>query len=153
MIQKLVEVDCYRLDLVRRDELVQTFEKLVQELKAAEAEGYVLEGNPFDGLLDPTKKLVFRFLQNPDLVSKEQLLAECKIGLNPAVLSRSIEELELSTRAYNMLCKNQIRTVRDLVKLTLLDVLRLGGSGKKTAQELEGVVKNLNLELGMKLSD
>jgi len=52
-------------------------------------------------------------------------------------LMRSIEELGLSSRTYNALINNEIRTIRDLVVLSESDLKELKGFGSKALDEVK----------------
>jgi DNA-directed RNA polymerase subunit alpha len=68
------------------------------------------------------------------------------------VLSRPVEELELSVRAANCLKAANIRTIADLVVREEAEMLKFHNFGKKSLDEIRTVLGNLGLELGMKLS-
>jgi len=70
-----------------------------------------------------------------------------------AVLSRSIEELELSTRAYNCLTiRSEIRTIGDLVQRTEKDLLRIRNFGRVSLKEIRDILATMNLTFGMKVN-
>ena len=60
-------------------------------------------------------------------------------------LDTSIDELEISVRAYNVLKNADVRSVRDLMALTEKDFLRFRYSGKKTLTELKDLLSGLGL--------
>lgn len=64
-------------------------------------------------------------------------------------LGRPVEELELSVRAANCLKSANIRTIGDLVKRTEAEMLQFHNFGKKSLDEIRGVLETLGLELGM----
>jgi DNA-directed RNA polymerase alpha subunit len=57
-------------------------------------------------------------------------------GEAEAKLATTIEDLKLPTRVQHCLQRYGIKTVRELVELTLNDLLRMRGFGPKCAQEL-----------------
>ncbi|HCM51923.1 TPA: hypothetical protein DIS56_02200 [Candidatus Saccharibacteria bacterium] len=60
------------------------------------------------------------------------------IGLIPeALVDLPIEEIELSTRPYNVLHKNEIRTLGQLGNLSELELEAMIGMGKKSIAEIE----------------
>lgn len=61
-----------------------------------------------------------------------------------AGLSVSIEDLELSARTANALLNNDIRTVRDLVTLSEVDLRELKGFGQKALDEVKEKLTELN---------
>ncbi|MDO4747366.1 MAG: DNA-directed RNA polymerase subunit alpha [Candidatus Saccharibacteria bacterium] len=61
-----------------------------------------------------------------------------------AGLNVSIEDLELSARTANALLNNDIRTVRDLVTLSEVDLRELKGFGQKALDEVKEKLTELN---------
>ncbi len=68
-------------------------------------------------------------------------------------LSMSVEELELSVRSNNCLKNANIRTVSELVQKTEMDLLKTRNFGKKSLNEIKGLLSDMNLSLGMKLDE
>src|ERR1700682_473792 len=68
---------------------------------------------------------------------------------NPAQhnLDRSVNELELSTRAFHCLKRANIRTIRELTAASELDLLRRKNLGSKTLEEIKSVLRYMNLSL------
>jgi DNA-directed RNA polymerase alpha subunit len=66
-------------------------------------------------------------------------------------LMRSVDALELCTRSANSIenARMGIRTVYDLVQKTPKDLLRVRNFGRKSLQEIEGVLASMGLRLGM----
>jgi len=64
-------------------------------------------------------------------------------------LGRPVEELELSVRAANCLKAAGIRTIGDLVKRTEAEMLRFHNFGKKSLDEIRGILDSMDLQLGM----
>lgn len=58
-----------------------------------------------------------------------------------------IENLHLSTRAYNVLKKNGILTLGPLISMTERELANLSGSGEKTVEAIKNCLKSLNLSL------
>ena len=65
------------------------------------------------------------------------------------VLDRSIDELELSVRAYNCLKNADIRSIRDLVKKSERDMMTTKNFGKKSLNEIKDLLHSLGLDFGM----
>ena len=63
------------------------------------------------------------------------------------VLEMTIEELDLSVRAYNCLKRANINTVADLVMRTQEDMMRVRNLGRKSLVEVEQKLEALNLSL------
>jgi len=64
-------------------------------------------------------------------------------------LKRSIDELELSVRAYNCLKSADIESIADLVEKEESEMLKYKNFGKKSLQELVEKLDDLGLEFGM----
>lgn len=68
------------------------------------------------------------------------------------LLSRGVNELELSVRAVNCLEMADIRTIGDLVRKTDAEMLKYRNFGRKSLSEIKNVLAKLGLSLGMDLS-
>jgi DNA-directed RNA polymerase subunit alpha len=66
-----------------------------------------------------------------------------------AVLSRSIDELDLSVRSANCLKNANIHTLRDLVRRSEKEMLETKNFGRKSLEEVQEVLADLGLRLGM----
>ena len=66
-------------------------------------------------------------------------------------LYRSVDELELSVRAFNCLKAANIRTIADLVQKTEAELLKTKNFGKKSLNEIKTLLTDMGLSLGMKL--
>lgn len=66
-------------------------------------------------------------------------------------LFRSVDELELSVRAYNCLKTANIRTIADLVQKTEAELLKTKNFGKKSLNEIKTILGEMGLSLGMRL--
>lgn len=69
--------------------------------------------------------------------------------LNEA-LFKSIDDLELSVRATNCLRSANISTVGELVQRTEADMLKTKNFGRKSLDEIKGVLLDMGLDFGMK---
>lgn len=67
------------------------------------------------------------------------------------MLDNSIEELELSVRAYNCLKNANIKTLYELCNKTDGEMLKTKNFGRKSLEEIKGVLSGLGLSLGMDL--
>ncbi len=65
------------------------------------------------------------------------------------MLDRPITEYPLSVRALNCLKSADINTLRELVRLTDMDLLKFRNFGKKSISELSDFIKDHNLTWGM----
>jgi DNA-directed RNA polymerase subunit alpha len=73
-----------------------------------------------------------------------------KVELNEN-LFRSVDELELSVRAYNCLKTANIRTIADLVQKSEAELLKTKNFGKKSLNEIKTILGEMSLSLGMRL--
>lgn len=65
------------------------------------------------------------------------------------MLSRSVDELELSVRSYNCLKNADIKTIGDLVTRTEPDMLKTKNFGRKSLNEIKDILAEMGLALGM----
>lgn len=68
------------------------------------------------------------------------------------VLKTPLNDMDLSVRAYNCLKAADIRTLGDLVRLDMSDMMKFRNFGKKSLTELENLVADKGLTFGMDLS-
>ncbi len=108
---------------------------------------------PEDALASAAKLLIrhFNIFVKPE---DEQDLA----GVRPEeteefrkLLDKSVNELELSVRAANCLRAANIKTLGELVGKTESEMLKFRNFGKKSLEEIKGVIKGMNLHFGMNL--
>lgn len=64
-----------------------------------------------------------------------------------------ISELELSVRSSNCLREYRIKTIGDLVKKTELEMLKCRNFGKKSLAEINKILVDMGLSLGMKIDE
>lgn len=74
-------------------------------------------------------------------------------GQRAKLLARSIEELELSIRAYYCLRNANIRTIGELVGKTEAEMLKSKNFGRKSLGEIKDTLTALGLRLGMSEAD
>ena len=65
------------------------------------------------------------------------------------LLDRKLVDFALTVRTINVLSMNDIKTVRDLVRLHRTDFLNLRSTGKKTLNEIEEFLLDHDLRWGM----
>jgi len=65
------------------------------------------------------------------------------------LLSRSVDELELSVRSGNCLRRANIKTLGELVRRTEQDMLKYRNFGKQSLKEITEILAGMNLYLGM----
>lgn len=68
------------------------------------------------------------------------------------LLKTPLSDLDLSVRAYNCLKAADVRTLGELVRLEISDMMKFRNFGKKSLAELEQLVSDKNLTFGMDLS-
>ena len=68
------------------------------------------------------------------------------------LLKTSLNDLDLSVRAYNCLKAADVRSLGDLVRLEISDMMKFRNFGKKSLAELEQLVQDKALTFGMDLS-
>ena len=68
------------------------------------------------------------------------------------LLKTSLQDLDLSVRAYNCLKSADVRTLGDLAKLEVADMMKFRNFGKKSLTELEQLIAEKGLHFGMDVS-
>ena len=68
------------------------------------------------------------------------------------LLKTQLNDLDLSVRAYNCLKAAEVRTLGDLVRLEISDMMKFRNFGKKSLAELEQLVFDKSLTFGMELA-
>ncbi|MFN3476819.1 MAG: DNA-directed RNA polymerase subunit alpha, partial [Candidatus Methylomirabilales bacterium] len=93
---------------------------------------------------------VFLGVEEAEIVEEETDEVRQRLYTN---VKRSVEELELSVRAANCLRNANIRYIYELIQKKESDLLKMRNFGRKSLKELQGVLKEMGLTLGMKLSE
>lgn len=101
-------------------------------------------------LKEHIEKFITEKIEEPFTQEEEEVDAEKQriAGL----LKTSIEDLNLSVRAYNCLKSANINTIGELVSRDEQDLLKFRNFGKKSLSELIEVIEEKNLEFGMDVS-
>ena len=94
---------------------------------------------------DQTMILESADLREPEAVDEEMLHMR-------KLLKTPLNDLDLSVRAYNCLKAADVRSLGDLVRLEISDMMKFRNFGKKSLAELEQLVAEKNLTFGMDLS-
>jgi DNA-directed RNA polymerase subunit alpha len=68
-------------------------------------------------------------------------------------LDKSVDELELSVRAYNCLKNANIKTIRELVMKTEAEMLKTKNFGRKSLNEIKEILSGMGLSLGMRVDE
>jgi DNA-directed RNA polymerase subunit alpha len=66
-------------------------------------------------------------------------------------LQTPVTELELSVRSSNCLKESRIKIIGDLVKKTEMEMLKYRNFGKKSLSEIQKILQDMGLSLGMKV--
>jgi DNA-directed RNA polymerase subunit alpha len=126
------------------------FEKLVLEVTT---DGSI---HPENALKEAAKLLIHHFM----LFSDENMTLDVPKRVETPevdeqfmqtrkILKTPLSDLDLSVRAYNCLKAAEIRTLADLVKYDIADLLKFRNFGKKSLTELEELVREKGLTFGM----
>jgi len=94
---------------------------------------------------DQTMILESADLREPEAVDEEMLHMR-------KLLKTPLNDLDLSVRAYNCLKAADVKSLGDLVRLEISDMMKFRNFGKKSLAELEQLVAEKNLTFGMDLS-
>ena len=94
---------------------------------------------------DQTMILESADLREPEAVDEEMLHMR-------KLLKTLLNDLDLSVRAYNCLKAADVKSLGDLVRLEISDMMKFRNFGKKSLAELEQLVVEKNLTFGMDLS-
>lgn len=72
-------------------------------------------------------------------------------GKSNEILTRSVEEMELSVRSYNCLKNANIQSLGELIQKTESEMLRTKNFGRKSLNEIREILTNMGLTFGMKV--
>ncbi|MEO1022241.1 MAG: DNA-directed RNA polymerase subunit alpha [Bacteroidota bacterium] len=101
-------------------------------------------------LKEHIEKFITEKIDEPFTQEEEEVDAEKqRIG---NLLRTSIEDLNLSVRAYNCLKSANINSIGELVAREEQDLLKFRNFGKKSLTELQEVIEEKNLQFGMDVS-
>jgi len=101
-------------------------------------------------LKEHIEKFITEEIEEPFTQEEEEVDAEKQRVAN--LLRTSIEDLNLSVRAYNCLKSANINSIGELVSRDEQDLLKFRNFGKKSLTELVEVIEEKNLEFGMDVS-
>ncbi len=128
------------------------YEKLLIDIKT---DGSI---HPEDALKEASKILIHHFmLFSDESITLETIPKEVGIEVDENILhmrkllKTSLADLDLSVRAFNCLKAAEIKTLGDLVRFDIADLLKFRNFGKKSLSELEELVREKNLTFGMDL--
>ena len=129
------------------------FEKLILEVST---DGSI---HPEKALQESAKILIQHFM----LFSDQTMVLE-DVNMNQAepideeflhmrkLLKTSLGDLDLSVRAFNCLKAADVKTLGDLARLEISDMMKFRNFGKKSLAELEQLIQEKGLTFGMELS-
>lgn len=95
----------------------------------------------------PEEKIV------PELPKIEKKVIPTIEPLEDENLDKSVDDLELSVRAFNCLKAAGLRTIRDLVLKGEPEMLKYRNFGRKSLNEIKDLLTKMNLSLGMKVDE
>ena len=90
------------------------------------------------------------FEEEPEPMDEEEEEEEHKLNQN---LCRPVSELELSVRSANCLKNANITLIGELVQKTEAEMLKTKNFGRKSLNEIKGILEDMGLALGMKLDN
>lgn len=125
------------------------YDKLTMEI---ETDGSIRPEDALAFAAKIIKDYVTQFINFEEVVERE-VEAEVTKGNDHILemLDNSIEELELSVRAYNCLKNANIKTLYELCSKTDGEMLKTKNFGRKSLEEIKKVLSGLGLSLGMDL--
>ena len=129
------------------------YEKLIIDI---ETDGSI---HPESALKEAANILIQHFM----LFSDQNMILETADSAEPEavdeemlhmrkLLKTPLSDLDLSVRAYNCLKAADVKTLGDLVRLEISDMMKFRNFGKKSLAELEQLIAEKNLTFGMDLS-
>lgn len=87
------------------------------------------------------------FMSLGEHTNNVEIMIEKEEDKKEKVLEMTVEELDLSVRSYNCLKRAGINTVQELASKTMDDMMKVRNLGKKSLEEVERKLKELNLSL------
>lgn len=98
---------------------------------------------------------LFIFEEAEESEREEAMMLTSASGVNPSSINenllKSVDELELSVRAFNCLKSANIKTIAELVQKTEHEMLRTKNFGRKSLNEIKEILHSMGLHLGMKI--
>ncbi len=87
------------------------------------------------------------FIGLTEHVNEVEIMVEKEEDKQEKVLEMTVEELDLSVRSYNCLKRAAINTVEELIHKTEDDMMKVRNLGKKSLEEIQGKLAELDLSL------
>jgi DNA-directed RNA polymerase subunit alpha len=97
---------------------------------------------------------LFIFIEEKDVTEEAPGMASIAASttMSNENLMKSIDELELSVRAYNCLKNANIKTIADLVQRTEYEMLKTKNFGRKSLNEIKDILNSMGLTFGMRIN-
>ncbi len=125
------------------------YDKLIMEI---ETDGSIRPEDALAFAAKIIKDYIMQFINFEEVIEREVESESVKTNDHILeMLDNSIEELELSVRAYNCLKNANIKTLHELCSKTDGEMLRTKNFGRKSLEEIKKVLSVLGLSLGMDL--
>lgn len=87
------------------------------------------------------------FINLTQEINNVEIMVEKEEDEKGKILEMSIEELDLSVRSYNCLKRAGINSVQELIQKSEDDMMKVRNLGKKSLEEVQNKLENLNLSL------
>lgn len=87
------------------------------------------------------------FVNLTEKAREAEMIVEPEETQKEKTLEMTVEELDLSVRSYNSLKRAGINTVQELTSKTVEEMMQVRNLGKKSLEEIENKLEELNLEL------
>jgi len=122
---------------------------------------YTLKENQLDELIDILQSIGLHFEEEAKYqedfnkmcyasmqkVGLSKIYTICPIKYKRNFLNYPIEDLDLSVRTYNCLHHSNIKTVRDIIKLTEEDLLKIKNLGLNSVREIKYKMENFGISI------
>lgn len=141
---------------LKRERTRQIVEKGIRMLYRVESYGKVIDDNRRLNIELEQVNLRFKILQESYTNLQKQMQLEQLQNIDvkmPPIFSTKLTDLDLSRRCLNCISYTDIETVYDLVQFKDTDLLKFRNFGKKSLLELEELLDEYGLWLGMTNDD
>lgn len=139
----------YRIETTRVGQRTD-FEKLFFEIWTDKTispdEAFALSAK----ILQDHLSLLIKFEEEPEMIETEEV--DKDVRKIRRLLNIKVNELELSVRSNNVMKKENIETLGDLVQKTEAEMLKSRNFGKKSLAEMKNILKSYGLSFGMDIS-
>ncbi len=129
---------------------ITDYDKLVMEVWT---DGSLNPGDAIAYAAKILKQQLDVFINFEEVEEEVVLEKEDEKGNVNEILSRSVEDLELSVRSANCLKNAGINTIGELVQKTEADMLKTKNFGRKSLSEIKDILNEYGLVFGMKLDN